>query len=55
MNVKELKEILDVYSDELEIFNLARIDGADYSLEIKGVGAVQDEGDNKVFIFSKDE
>lgn len=53
MKVKELKEILDVYSDELEIFNLARIDGEDYSLEIKGVIAVEDE--DRVFIFTKDE
>lgn len=55
MKVKELKEILDVYNDEVEIFNLARIDGSDYNLEIKGVGAVQGEDENRVFIFSKDE
>ena len=53
MKIKELKEMLDVFNDELEIFNPIRIDGADYSLEIKGVVAVEDE--DKVFIFSKDE
>lgn len=53
MKIKELKEMLDVFNDELEIFNLAMIDGDDYSLEIKGVVAVEDE--DKVFIFSKDE
>lgn len=55
MKIKELKEMLDVFNDELEIFNLIRIDGVDYSLEIKGVGAVEDEGKIKLFIFSKDE
>ena len=53
MKIKELKEKLDVFNDELEIFNLARIEGADYSLDIKGVVAVEDE--DRVFIFSKDE
>ena len=53
MKIKELKERLDVFNDELEIFNLARIDGEDYSLDIKGVVAVEDE--DRVFIFTKDE
>ncbi|MCW6678197.1 hypothetical protein NH286_03390 [Anaerococcus sp. NML200574] len=55
MKVKELKETLDIFNDEVEIFNFVRIDGEDYSLEIKGVGAVEDEGKIKLFIFSKDE
>lgn len=55
MKVKELKEILDIFNDEVEIFNIARIDGEDYNFEIEGVGAVEDEGKIKIFILSKDE
>ena len=55
MKIKELKEILDVYNDEVEIFNFVRIDGEDYNFEIKGVGAIQDDGERKAFIFSKEE
>ena len=55
MKVKELKEVLDIFNDEVEVFNLARIDGEDYNFEIKGVGAVEDEGKIKIFILSKDE
>lgn len=53
MKIKELKEMLDVFNDELEIFNYVRIDGEDYSLDIKGVVAVEDE--DRVFIFTKNE
>ena len=35
MKIKDLKEKLDVFNNELEIFNLARIDGEDYSLDIR--------------------
>lgn len=54
MKVKELKEILDIFNDEVEVFNLARIDGEDNNFEIKGIGAVEDKGKIKIFILSED-
>lgn len=53
MTVGELKDLLDVYDDEVEIANFIKIDGDDYSFDIKGVGTIEDE--DRVFIFSKDE
>lgn len=53
MNVGELKELLDNYDDELEIYNLIKIDGGEYSLEIKGIGTIEEE--DRIYIFSKDE
>ncbi len=53
MQIKDLIRLLDVYDDELEIYSLIRIDGEEYSLEIKGIGAIEDE--DSIYIFSKDE
>ncbi|MDU2648347.1 MAG: hypothetical protein E6296_06700 [Anaerococcus vaginalis] len=53
MTVGQLKDLLDIYDDELEIYNLIKIDGGEYSLEIKGIGTIEEE--DRIYIFSKDE
>lgn len=53
MTVGQLKDLLDIYDDELEIYNLIEIDGGEYSLEIKGIGTIEEE--DRIYIFSKDE
>lgn len=53
MTVGQLKDLLDVYDDALEICNLIRVDGEEYCLDIKGIGSFEDE--DSLYIFSKDE
>lgn len=53
MQIKDLIKLLEGYSENDEVMCLIKIDGADYDLDIEGVGAIED--DEVIYVFAKDE
>ena len=53
MQIKDLIKLLEDYNENDEVICLIKIDGADYDLDIEGIGTIEDDG--VIFIYAKDE
>lgn len=53
MQIKDLIRLLEDYNENDKVMCLIKIDGADYDLDIEGVGTIEDE--DVIFIYAKDE
>lgn len=53
MQIKDLIRLLEQYNENDEVKFMAIIDGADYSLDIEGVGTIED--DDVIYVYAKDE
>ena len=53
MQIKDLIRLLKKYDEDSEIECFISIDGADYNLDVEGVGTIED--DEVIYIYAKDE
>lgn len=53
MQIKDLIKLLKTHSKNDEIKCLIKIDGADYDLDIEGIGTIED--DEVIYIYAKEE
>lgn len=53
MQIKDLIRLLKTHSENDEMQCLVKIDGADYDLEIEGIGTIED--DEVIYIYAKEE
>lgn len=53
MKIKDLIRLLEQYNENDEVMCMTIIDGADYSLDIEGVGTIED--DDVIYVYAKDE
>lgn len=53
MRIKDLIKLLEKYDEDSEIECFISADGADYNLDIEGVGTIED--DEVIYIYAKDE
>ena len=53
MRIKDLIKLLETHRENDEIQCLIKIDGADYDLEIEGIGTIED--DEVIYIYAKEE
>lgn len=51
MQIKDLIRILKTHDEDDEVKCLALVEGADFTLELEGVGGI--EGDETVYIYAK--
>lgn len=52
MQIKDLIRLLEHYDEDSEIECFISVDGADYDLDIEGVGTIED--DEVIYIYAKD-
>ena len=53
MQIKDLIKLLEKYDEDSDIECFISADGADYNLDIEGVGTIKD--DEVIYIYAKDE
>lgn len=51
MQIKDLIRLLKTHDEDDEVKCLALVEGADFTLELEGVGGI--EGDETVYIYAK--
>ena len=53
MQIKDLIRLLKNHDENKEVMCLINIDGADYDLDIEGVGTIED--DEVIYVYAKEE
>lgn len=53
MQIKDLLKLLETHDTNDEVKCLIEIDGADYDLDIEGIGTIED--DEVIYIYAKEE